>query len=483
LDLKSRYSNIPTEEGLEAFKQELDKRVDQTIPTDFLIKLLRLVLESNVFEFNREFYIQLLGTAMGTRAATTYANIFMNRLEKRMLENCPTHLRSLIFDWKRFIDDILLLFLGTHEELEELYTFLNSFHPTMKFDRPEFDASNNSTNFLDLNIKICGNQIITDLHRKATDKPTALLPSSAHPGHITPNIVYSMAFRMLRICSDEDSFEARLSELKNNFLIPRGYTPKLIDGQFERIRKLPGNTFEEKRFYSLEKQVRENRHKDRIIVPIDYNPHMAKPADVLRKHYNAMIRKNETLKEVFPAPPMPALRQPPNLRRILCGSKLHPVRRAERVKRGTHKDAPGWKKCGKPCHICPFTLPDCHEVVSQVTGYRLKIVEPVSCDSANCIYYWKCVKANCPDFLECEYIGMTSRTFKQRMGEHRDYAKRDVLTEPAGEHFNQRGHTVADMKGQVLEKVKNSDPFILRARESQLIRKFDSLWHGQNKEP
>ena len=69
------------------------------------------------------------------------------------------------------------------------------------------------------------------------------------------------------------------------------------------------------------------------------------------------------------------------------------------------------------------------------------------------------------------------------MGEHSDYSKRDVLTEPAGEHFKQRGHTVADMKGQVLEKVKNVDPFILRARESQLIRKFDSFRHGQNKEP
>ena len=100
LDLKSMYSNIPTEEGIEAFRKELDKREDKTIPTDFLIKLLRLVLESNVFEFDKEFWIQLLGTAMGTRAAPTYANIFMNQLETEMLENCPNHLRDLIFDWK-----------------------------------------------------------------------------------------------------------------------------------------------------------------------------------------------------------------------------------------------------------------------------------------------------------------------------------------------------------------------------------------------
>ena len=180
---------------------------------------------------------------------------------------------------------------------------------------------------------------------------------------------------------------------------------------------------------------------------------------------------------------MPALRQPPNLRRILCGSKLNPVKRANRVRRGTHKDAPGWKKCGKPCHICPFTLPDNSEVVSQVTGYRHRILDPVNCDSSNCIYYWRCTKPNCPDFPECEYVGMTSRMFKERMGEHRDYPKRDVLTEPAGEHFTSRGHNVADLKGQVLEKVRNSDPFVLRARESMLIRQFDSFRHGLNKEP
>ena len=221
----------------------------------------------------------------------------------------------------------------------------------MKFDKPEFDKENNSTHFLDLNIQIVGNEIITDLYRKETDKPTALLPSSAHPGHITPNIVYSMAFRLLRICSSEQMFESRLKELKHDFLMARGYKSKIVDAQFDRIRGLPGNNFEEKRLFSLEKQTKEDKNKDRIIVPIDYNPHMANPSEVMRKHYNAMMKKNETLREIFPGPPMPALRQPSNLRRILCGSKLHPIKRTNRVQRGTHKDAPGWKKCGKPCHV------------------------------------------------------------------------------------------------------------------------------------
>ena len=72
---------------------------------------------------------------------------------------------------------------------------------------------------------------------------------------------------------------------------------------------------------------------------------------------------------------------------------------------------------------------------------------------------------------------MTSRKFKNRMGEHRNYPNKDVHTEHSGEHFTQRGHTVSGL-GRVISK----DPHTLRARESMLIRKFDTYRHGLNKE-
>ena len=53
------YTNIPIQEGLYAFREELDNREDKTIPTDYYIKLLELVLKSNIFEFDREYHIQL----------------------------------------------------------------------------------------------------------------------------------------------------------------------------------------------------------------------------------------------------------------------------------------------------------------------------------------------------------------------------------------------------------------------------------------
>ena len=94
------------------------------------------------------------------------------------------------------------------------------------------------------------------------------------------------------------------------------------------------------------------------------------------------------------------------------------------------------------------------EKTSTVTGtaYKHRIKKAVTCDTINCINYWKCTKPNCPESPNCEYIGMTTRTFKDRLSEHRDYSKRDVITEPSVRHFTQPGNNVADMKGLVSKK-------------------------------
>ena len=52
-----------------------------------------------------------------------------------------------------------------------------------------------------------------------------------------------------------------------------------------------------------------------------------------------------------------------------------------------------------------------------------------------------------------------------------------------GEHFNLPGHTKADMKVLVLEKVKYTDPEYRKERESHLIRKFNTFYKGLNKKP
>ena len=228
------------------------------------------------------------------------------------------------------------------------------------------------------------------------------------------------------------------------------------------------------------KKIGEDPH--RITAPVDYNPHLPNISNIFKKHHKTMLINAPYLAEIFKSPPMASYRQPPNLRRLVCKSKLYPINKNRKLGRGAHKNAPGWKKCGKNCKICPFTLDNTSKVTGMASGYTHEIKEPVTCDSENVIYYWKCEKHNCEDYPECEYVGQTKRKFKDRLAEHRDYPKRDVLTEPSGMHFTKRGHNVSHLRGLVLEKVRSRDPFILKTREHLLIKKFDTFRHGLNQE-
>ena len=143
-----------------------------------------------------------------------------------------------------------------------------------------------------------------------------------------------------------------------------------------------------------------------------------------------------------------------------------------------------WKKCGKGAGTCcPFALPPTTLVKGQVTGYTHHIRDSVNCQTTNCIYYWKCTKNNCKSFPKCEYVGKTTRPFRFRLAEHKQYIRSQNLENPSGHHFNLPGHQQSHLSGLVLEHVKSSDPFVLKAREFYLIQKFDTYNNGLNKEP
>ena len=150
----------------------------------------------------------------------------------------------------------------------------------------------------------------------------------------------------------------------------------------------------------------------------------------------------------------------------------------------SHRAAPGWKKCGKgSTTCCPYTLPPTRTVTGQVTGFKHEIQDSVDCTTTNCVYYWKCRKENFKKFPKCEYIGLTTRPFRNRLAEHKQYVKSKHLDTPSGFHFNQAGHNLSHLAGLVLEHVKSEDPFVLRAREFLYIQKFDTYRNGLNKDP
>ena len=189
VDIESMYSNIPIDEGLAIFEQALERRSDKSVPTQYVMTLLRLVMMKNIFTFNNKAWLQLIGCLMGSRTSPTFACLFMAALEQRILHGAPQHLKEFIYFYGRFVDDLFFLWKGTWEQFLELHNFMNQCHPTIKFDVPGYDPETNSCNFLDINISVLEGKIVTNIYRKETDVPRSLLPSSSHPGHVTQGIV------------------------------------------------------------------------------------------------------------------------------------------------------------------------------------------------------------------------------------------------------------------------------------------------------
>ena len=93
------YPHILHDEGIEAVKEALltwDSNVENGRKLgdlkNGLVEFTEIVLKNNNFEFDELHFVQKLGTAIGTRMAPSYANIFMDKLERQLISNALANL-------------------------------------------------------------------------------------------------------------------------------------------------------------------------------------------------------------------------------------------------------------------------------------------------------------------------------------------------------------------------------------------------------
>ena len=156
--------------------------------------------------------------------------------------------------------------------------------------------------FLDTSCKIVEGKIITDLYRKETDRNQYLLPSSCHPAHVTENIPYSLAMRIVRICAIEEDREKRFKELKD-LLLARDYKPKVIDSPIQKARNIP-------RPEAL-KRVNREKTTNRPVFVINFDPRLPSIPGIVKKHWRTMVQ-DPRLKDIFPVPPLVAYKKKKN---------------------------------------------------------------------------------------------------------------------------------------------------------------------------
>ena len=153
--------------------------------------MTELVLKRNVFEFSNKYFIQTSGTAIGTKLAPGYANLFLSIFERNMLNQYP--IKPSI--WLRYVDDIFMIWNDSEDKLKDFLAYINTVHPAIQFTHAH---SFKYVTFLDVLVTLTiDGTISTDLYTKPTDTHQYLHMNSCHPNHVKKAIAFSQYFTYL----------------------------------------------------------------------------------------------------------------------------------------------------------------------------------------------------------------------------------------------------------------------------------------------
>ena len=414
MDVKSLYTNIPHEEGVQALQSFLRRHSEYShAEIDDLATLAEFILKHNYFKFDGDFFLQSKGTAMGTKMAPAYANIFMAELEEDFLSK--SHLQPSLY--LRYIDDIFMIWPHDIDDLKSFHERFDSHNGSIKFT---MESSCEKVHFLDVTVTLSpnGQKLQTSVYTKPTDSFTYLNFNSFHPTHIKESIVYSQLLRYKRITSDPLTYESDALQLGRHF-IERGYPINMIKKSMKRVSQKNREDL----------LVQKSKHKGEEAVPFvsTYHPKGRQLALTFKKEWPT-IKADEKLAKIMPRAPLHAQRQPPNLKRLLVRNQLPGPAQPR-----------GNKPCGKSrCQICPHILTD--NSVRLSSGYTIYPPDH-NCDSSNILYCFLCDK--CP---EVAYIGETSTRFRVRFNNHRCTIRQRRTGFPVAEHFSQADHSLSDLK-------------------------------------
>ena len=485
-DVKSLYTNIPSAGGVAACRSQLEKSGKSNIVINVIIKFVTLILHCNIFRFANGFFLQKSGTAMGTRMAPNYANLFMGELEQELLDTYPK--KPLV--WYRYIDDIFFVWTHGREELDKFLKFCNNNRHGMVFETSEDSVSTEQIPFLDVLVILKNGVLHTDLYTKPTDKFQYLNFKSAHPYHQKSNLPYALALRIRRICSNMTDFRRHCADLTHH-LRNRGYKLGLIK---EGIRKAAALTREE----TLRETVTKPQD-DRVIFSTTYNPMVPNLNHKLRE-LHPVLHSSERCKKVFPNPPILAYRRNRNLNDFLvsrrlpnntnivpplnepvvdrnsatceeCGREFATPRRklihfTQMHRNRSSTPTPiGFSKCGdKRCNTCKQgTFGDTIHVTQ--TGRDFIIRQRMTCKSANVVYCLTCQKCR------AQYIGETEQEIHLRQAGHLSDIKLNKPGLPYVKHFRECGIQHYTITG--VEKIRDRDPLIRKEREDFYKRLFN----------
>jgi hypothetical protein len=246
-DVCSLYPSIPLADGLKALKWFLDEYMPQLHDNakHLYVAIAQFILQSNFIEcdgIDDVIYLQEIGTAMGTSFSVVYAIIFMLWLEQPII----TNFQHFIALYKRFIDDLILIWKGPFDQLKAFINVFNTRHSSIKL---EWQGGIDALGFADLRVVrkgVCMDLAMSvkkvgktytfpfNIYRKAGSSYGYLPYNSFHQQHVHPGWIKAELLRLLTHSSTEEAWIQERAFFMGK-LRARGYPVQFLNRAFKQV--------------------------------------------------------------------------------------------------------------------------------------------------------------------------------------------------------------------------------------------------------
>ena len=415
-DVVALYPSVDNSMGIPAVREMLNEHPSPLkIPTECVVEGLKISLDNNACyytdgEGNTVFASPNNGTAMGPCHAPDYVDIFMGKLDKKLVESSPIPLLASVpgsnvegdemdhVSWSRYRDDGFII-IPNEDHVSDLERHLQSLCPgkicwTLNHGQ--------EVEYLDVKVSITeGGKLKTDVFSK--NSHSYLPPHSCHPPSVFKGLALSIGRRLRMICSEDSDLEIRIKEYAK-YLATSGWSWN------RAIRELRKGASKPRPDILKDKRKKSRNGTKKIAWVTTYDPRVPSKSNIIRKNIN-ILHSSPLNKEIFPKNSLIAA----DRRRRNIGEIYKPTIPRRHVYHGP-KEENGYFLCKKKCDTCKHSE-ESKSFRSLWDGRKWKIKDKLSCSTPNVIYLIEC-KLH-PDFL---YVGSTIN-LKKRWANHKSDCK------------------------------------------------------------
>lgn len=279
LDVVSLFNNVPSDLVIKSIRKRwkfLQNKI--SLSCEEFLEGIEFLMNTTFFQFNNNYYKQILGLPMGSPLSPILANFVLEDLEISCLDKLMFEVPIYI----RYVDDIFTMI--PNKLINYTLEIFNNYNVNLQFTS-EIE-SENKISFLDLNIiRENDNKVITDWYRKPTFSGRYLNFYSHHQQSTKRGIVFMLVDKCMNL-SHPKFFDQNLHLIKE-FLIENNYPIQFIEYHMKNRIKFLNKKRENN---NVVKNIRHNIRNNKIVLPYvkHLNPEIQK---ILKNHNINLINK------------------------------------------------------------------------------------------------------------------------------------------------------------------------------------------------